>query len=74
MPSPSTDAAARPAGGVRILVPAGALGLGWDKAALEAGIARCPDLVAIDGGSTDSGPAYLGQGVSKYARAQTKAE
>ena len=58
----------------RILVPAGALGLGWDEAALEAGLARAPDLIAIDGGSTDSGPAYLGRGVSKYSRAQTKAE
>lgn len=59
---------------VRVLVPAGALGLGWDADALEAGLARKPDLIAIDGGSTDSGPAYLGRGVSKYSRAQTKAE
>ena len=58
----------------RVLVPAGALGLGWDEAALEAGLARRPDLMAIDGGSTDSGPAYLGRGVSKYSRAQTKGE
>ncbi len=64
MPNPST----------RVLVPAGALGLGWDAEALEAGLARKPDLIAIDGGSTDSGPAYLGRGVSKYSRAQTKAE
>ncbi|NNL34923.1 MAG: acyclic terpene utilization AtuA family protein, partial [Silicimonas sp.] len=28
----------------------------------------------IDGGSTDSGPSYLGRGVSKYARSSTKAE
>ena len=33
-----------------------------------------PDIIAIDGGSTDSGPSYLGRGVSKYARASTKAE
>lgn len=59
---------------VRVLVPAGALGLGWDADALEAGLARRPDIIAIDGGSTDSGPAYLGRGVSKYSRAQTKAE
>ena len=31
-------------------------------------------MIAIDGGSTDSGPFYLGKGVSKYARASTKAE
>lgn len=75
MPSPSTDAdAAETRGLSRVLVPAGALGLGWDAAALEAGLARKPDLIAIDGGSTDSGPSYLGRGVSKYSRAQTKAE
>ena len=33
-----------------------------------------PDIIAIDGGSTDSGPAYLGQGRSKYSRASTKVE
>ena len=58
----------------RILIPSGALGLGWDAEALERGIAAKPDLIAIDGGSTDSGPSYLGRGVSKYARSSTKAE
>lgn len=33
-----------------------------------------PDLIAVDGGSTDSGPAYLGTGRSKYSRAATKSE
>lgn len=59
---------------VRVLVPSGALGLGWESAALEKGIANAPDLIAIDGGSTDSGPHYLGTGTSKYARASTKLE
>lgn len=58
----------------RILVPSGALGLGWDAEALARGIAAKPDLIAIDGGSTDSGPSYLGRGVSKYARASTAVE
>lgn len=58
----------------RILVPSGALGLGYDAEALARGIAAKPDLVAIDGGSTDSGPSYLGRGVSKYSRSGTKAE
>ncbi len=58
----------------RVLIPAGALGLGYDPDALARGIAAKPDLIAIDGGSTDSGPSYLGRGVSKYARASTKAE
>ena len=59
---------------VRVLVPSGALGLGYDHDALERGIANRPDLIANDGGSTDSGPSYLGRGVSKYARSSTKLE
>lgn len=58
----------------RILVPSGALGLGYDRAALARGVAAAPDIIAIDGGSTDSGPAYLGGGRSKYSRASTAAE
>jgi len=55
-------------------VPSGALALNWDAAALERGLAAAPDIIAVDGGSTDSGPAYLGRGVSKYSRASTKVE
>lgn len=59
---------------VRVLIPSGALGLNYDKEAMRRGIAAKPDIIAIDGGSTDSGPSYLGRGVSKYARASTKIE
>lgn len=58
----------------RVLMPSGALGLGYDLAALERGLDLKPDIIAIDGGSTDSGPSYLGRGVSKYSRASTKLE
>ena len=58
----------------RVLVPSGVLGLGFDVAALERGIAADPDIICIDGGSTDSGPYYLGTGTSKYARDVCKAE
>ena len=58
----------------RVLIPTGALGLGYDRAALARGVAARPDIIAVDGGSTDSGPAYLGRGVSKYSRATTRAE
>lgn len=58
----------------RVLIPSGALGLDYDKTALGRGVAMKPDLIAIDGGSTDSGPSYLGRGVSKYARSSTKIE
>ena len=58
----------------RVLIPTGALGLGYDRRALARGVANRPDIIAVDGGSTDSGPSYLGRGVSKYSRASTKAE
>ncbi|NKC14587.1 MAG: acyclic terpene utilization AtuA family protein [Gammaproteobacteria bacterium] len=58
----------------RVLVPAGVLGLGFDSAALARGIANNPDIIAIDGGSTDSGPFYLGTATSKYSRATTKSQ
>ena len=57
-----------------ILVPSGVLGLGFSQAALERGVARGCDAIAIDGGSTDSGPHSLGTGRSKYSRAVCKAE
>lgn len=58
----------------RVLIPTGALGLGFDSDALAAGVAAAPDIIAIDGGSTDSGPYYLGTGTSKYSRNTTKSE
>ncbi|MEM8956186.1 MAG: acyclic terpene utilization AtuA family protein [Pseudomonadota bacterium] len=58
----------------RVLIPSGALGLTFDRDALMEGIANSPDIIAIDGGSTDSGPAYLGAGVSKYSRSSIKDE
>ena len=58
----------------KILIPSGALGLGYDRDALMRGIKLKPDLIAIDGGSTDSGPHYLGTGTSKYSRSSIKSE
>lgn len=58
----------------RVLVPSGVLCLGFDRGALARGIAMRPDIIAIDGGSTDSGPFSLGAGQSKYSRAVTKSE
>ncbi|MFN3971326.1 MAG: acyclic terpene utilization AtuA family protein [Gemmobacter sp.] len=58
----------------RVLVPSGVLGLGFDREALARGALMRPDIIAIDGGSTDSGPFSLGAGQSKYARAATKSE
>jgi hypothetical protein len=58
----------------RVLVPTGALGITFDRAALARGIAAKPHIIAVDGGSTDSGPFSLGSGTSKYSRAATKSE
>ena len=58
----------------RVLVPAGVLGLGFQQAALDHGVAARPDIICIDGGSTDSGPFSLGSGTSKYSRGSCKAE
>ncbi|MDC3116837.1 DUF1446 domain-containing protein [Alphaproteobacteria bacterium] len=58
----------------KVLVPSGVLGLGFDLKALDTGIKNKPDIIAIDGGSTDSGPFSLGSGTSKYSRAAVKAE
>ncbi len=57
-----------------MLVPSGVLGLGFEAEALRRGLAAKPDIICIDGGSTDSGPFYLGSGTSKYSRASTKSE
>ena len=61
-----------PAGGVKVLVPAGALGAGVRPEEVEAGLAAGAHAIALDAGSTDSGPAYLGTGKSKYSRAAVK--
>jgi len=57
-----------------ILIPSGVLGLGFDKSALARGMDKKPDAICIDGGSTDSGPFYLGTGTSKYSEAVTRSE
>ena len=44
---------------VRVLVPAGVLGWGVSADEIAAGLALLPHAIAVDAGSTDSGPAYL---------------
>lgn len=58
----------------RILIPSGVLGLGFDAQALATGLKNRPDAICIDGGSTDSGPYYLGTGTSKYSALATRAQ
>ncbi|MFC5803083.1 acyclic terpene utilization AtuA family protein [Streptomyces formicae] len=62
---PSADAADR----VGMLVPSGMLGAGFDPATVERGLTLNPHVIAVDGGSTDSGPYYLGTGTAKTTAA-----
>ncbi len=45
---------------VRVLSPTAILGYGYPAESLEEGMSRKPDVIAVDGGSTDGGPYYLG--------------
>lgn len=56
----------------RILSPNGILGYGFPEASLAIGLAQKPDLIAVDAGSTDPGPYYLGSGQSFTSRSSTK--
>jgi hypothetical protein len=61
---------ARPFNGaprVTVMFPSGMLGSGFSAASIARGIELGADAIAIDAGSTDSGPYYLGAGVSKSA-------
>ncbi|MGH1565310.1 acyclic terpene utilization AtuA family protein [Mumia sp. DW29H23] len=54
---------------VRVLVPTGMLGGGFTDATVERGLALGADVIAVDGGSTDSGPSYLGASKPKTTAA-----
>ena len=53
---------------VRVLVPVGMLGGGFPAETVVRGLSLGADLIAVDGGSTDSGPHYLGTATAKTAR------
>lgn len=56
----------------RILSTTAILGYGFPLASFEAGMARKPHLIAVDAGSTDPGPYYLGAGISFTDRGAVK--
>jgi hypothetical protein len=56
----------------RILSTTAILGYGFPLASFEAGMARRPHLIAVDAGSTDPGPYYLGAGISFTDRGAVK--
>ena len=46
----------------KILSPTAILGYGFPEASFLRGLDEGPDLIAVDAGSTDPGPYYLGSG------------
>ncbi len=57
---------------MRVLSPTAILGYGFPMDSFEEGIRRKPDVIAVDGGSTDPGPYYLGSGYSFTDRTAVK--
>jgi hypothetical protein len=57
---------------IRLLSPTAILGYGFPESSFTAGLARRPHLIAVDAGSTDPGPYYLGAGVSFTDREAVK--
>ena len=57
---------------LRILSPTAILGYGFPLASFQAGLDRDPHAIAVDAGSTDPGPYYLGSGQSFTQRSAVK--
>lgn len=53
---------------VSVVVPAGMLGAGVSAEQIERGLAQGAVAIALDAGSTDSGPSCLATGISKISR------
>lgn len=56
----------------RVLSPTAILGYGFPVKSFEDGMKRHPNVIAVDAGSTDPGPYYLGAGVSFTDRSAVK--
>ncbi len=56
----------------RVLSATAILGYGFPESSFREGLARRPDLIGVDAGSTDPGPYYLGAGKSFTNRAAVK--
>lgn len=57
---------------LRILSPTAILGYGFPLSSFKSGLARDPHVIAVDAGSTDPGPFYLGSGQSFTQRSAVK--
>jgi Acyclic terpene utilisation family protein AtuA len=58
----------------KVIIPAGMLGAGLTPESVDRGIALGGQAIAIDGGSTDSGPYYLGASAPKMPREAIEAD
>ncbi len=56
----------------RVLSPTAILGYGFPEKSFTRGMEKCPHLIAVDAGSTDPGPYYLGSGKSFTSRQAVK--
>lgn len=59
---------------IKVLTPTGAIGTGFPRAAFDQALLERPDVIAMDAGSTDSGPHYLGTGTTKASASILRAE
>lgn len=57
---------------MRVLSPTAILGYGFPVESFEEGMKRHPHVIAVDAGSTDPGPYYLGAGISFTDRSAVK--
>lgn len=57
---------------IRVLSPTAILGYGFPMESFEEGMKRKPHVIAVDAGSTDPGPYYLGAGISFTDRNSVK--
>ena len=55
-----------------MLSTSGILGYGYAEESLRIGMARKPQVIGCDGGSTDPGPHYLGAGTTFSSRLAMK--
>tara|TARA_R110002110_G_scaffold415561_2_gene650893 strand:+ start:99708 stop:101090 length:1383 start_codon:yes stop_codon:yes gene_type:complete len=69
---PAEDSPAEPLPPFRILAPTAILGYGFPLDSFARGMDCRPDLIAVDAGSADPGPWYLGSGKSFTDRAAVK--
>lgn len=57
---------------IRILSPTAILGYGFPESSFNEGMKKKPHVIAVDAGSTDPGPYYLGSGLSFTDRQAVK--